>query len=127
MTEKAYGLGIPKEAMLRKFLQTMTHGNEVRKFLIPNLERYEDVRALATAVEALTSEEQQWTIEAKTTSTTARCRVCGRTGHLAAACPTKSRRPPPRSAPAAAAATAAAELEYGAEEAAEEAAEYCEE
>ena len=35
LTEKAYGLNIPREAMLRKFLSTMTHAADLRKFLVP--------------------------------------------------------------------------------------------
>ena len=35
MMERAYGLQIPREAMLRKYLHTMLHGSELRKFLIP--------------------------------------------------------------------------------------------
>ena len=47
--ERAYGLNIPREAMLRKYLHTMMHGNELRKFLIPQLQHFEDVRSLAAA------------------------------------------------------------------------------
>jgi hypothetical protein len=49
--EKAYGLNIPKEALLRKFLQTMLHGNELRRYLIGNISMYNDTRELAAAVE----------------------------------------------------------------------------
>ena len=40
LTEKAYGLSIPREAMLRKFLGSMTHAAELRKFIVPQLDNY---------------------------------------------------------------------------------------
>ena len=52
--ERAYGLNIPREAQLRKYMQTMLHANELRRYLIPQLNTFEDVRALAAAVEQLT-------------------------------------------------------------------------
>lgn len=54
LLEKSYGLGIPREALLRKFLLTMLHGAELRRYLIPQLNTFEDVRGLAAAVEQLT-------------------------------------------------------------------------
>ena len=54
MMERAYGLNIPREAMLRKYLQTMLHGHELRRYLVPQLANFEDVRGLAAAVEQLT-------------------------------------------------------------------------
>ena len=51
LMERAYGLNIPREAQLRKYMQTMLHGNELRRYLVPQLNNFEDVRALAAAVE----------------------------------------------------------------------------
>ena len=51
LMEKAYGLNIPREAMLRKYMQTMLHSTELRRYLVPQLNTFEDVRALASAVE----------------------------------------------------------------------------
>lgn len=51
MMERAYGLNIPREAMLRKYMQTMLHGQELRRYLVPQLAQFEDVRSLAAAVE----------------------------------------------------------------------------
>ena len=52
--ERAYGLNISREAMLRKYLQTMLHGHELQRYLVPQLANFEDVRGLAAAVEQLT-------------------------------------------------------------------------
>ena len=35
LMERAYGLNIPREAQLRKYMQTMLHANELRLYLIP--------------------------------------------------------------------------------------------
>ena len=35
-------------------MQTMLHGPELRRYILPQLDRYDDVRALAAAVEQLT-------------------------------------------------------------------------
>lgn len=110
MLEKSYGLGIPREALLRKYLQTMLHGSELRRFLVPHLNNYEDVRALAAAVEQLTQDEPAWAIDAKPNASASKCRICGKSGHFAAACPTKRRAATTTRTPAVPAA-AEAELE----------------
>ena len=111
MLEKSYGLNIPREALLRKYLQTMLHGQELRRFLVPHLNQYDDVRALAAAVEQLTQDEPTWATDAKPSSSTSKCRICGKSGHFAAACPTKKRAAPTRTPTVPAAAEAELEAE----------------
>jgi hypothetical protein len=96
LMEHAYGLGIPKEALLRKFLNTMRRGAELRRFLVAHLDSYADVRALAAAVEQLTQEDDVWKADVRpshritgSNSSATKCRICGRSGHYAAACPRK--------------------------------------
>ena len=62
-------------------------------------------------MEVLTSEETQWAITTAPKATSSvKCRICNRTGHIASACPTKNRRPT-TSIPRAPAVTAEAEME----------------
>jgi hypothetical protein len=51
LMQKTYGLGLPRETLLRFFMKTMLNGNVLRPYLTPSLHLYPDVRALATAVE----------------------------------------------------------------------------
>ena len=77
----AYGLEEPRIAQLRKYLFTMRDSNNLRKFFLINLPKYEDVQALAREVEVLTQGDEQRGREAPV------CRTCGRAGHIARNCP----------------------------------------
>lgn len=66
----------------------MLHGQELRRFLIPNIKSYDDVRQLGQAAELLTQDDDKYK---DTKAVTGKCRLCGKVGHFAASCPAKGK------------------------------------
>ena len=71
----------------------MRNSGALRKFILPTLSSYRDVRELAAAVAQLVEDEEGISSVPQRET---RCRVCNKVGHLARNCPRNRPTPPAR-------------------------------
>lgn len=64
----------------------MRNGDQLRRFMIPHMHDYHTLKELATAVQKLTEDDEQFKVKPQV-----KCRICGRLGHIASKCTRRSR------------------------------------